>query len=665
MRAMLCGTLLLLAVMVVGKGCDRQSPSSDSGDVREKTVDVMLSANPSPQAKAVNYAITAVGLDDTYQEIGPTIGPVILENPQFPMTVPITLLVPPCLYRVTFEVTLVREPKRNRSAVINACEQGTFDVSLPTFEEFQIYENPVRVPAEVIGGVALDARCATTQVSAPDSDRWPLTAELWESGPDGAAVNAIAGAFDAQTDVAGTFPDPFPQDSTVEERVFWCEIRDGRSPNLRFSNTVTRLPDIDGDGIPDKTDNCPETPNPDQTNSDDDEFGDACDNCPEVTNPDQADVDGNGLGDLCDPCTVSNNTDSAAGSLRQVLADAPANGCSTVIFAANLPTITLTSGQITPPVMTITINGSGGTVSGNNASRVFYVNAGTNVTFQSLTIVNGQAADGGGFYNNGGTVTLASDTTATGNSATNQGGAIYTNGGTVTIDGILTTNSANGSGGIFVNGGTVIVNGAITSNTVVLGGGAMEIDSGGTVTINGSVNGNTANADGGGIYNRGGSTLTIASGGEVAGNTGVSGGGIWNFNPGATLIIASGGTVSGNTSTMSGAGFFNRGGTVTLNGTVSGNTSNASGGGICNDSFGTVTVSGTVSGNTAVSQGGGIWFTSGTITFGGGHLVQGNTANGGLGSGGGIFNGGGTIAGVARIYGTGNTFENCVGAGCP
>jgi hypothetical protein len=58
--------------------------------------------------------------------------------------------------------------------------------------------------------------------------------------------------------------------------------------------------DSDGDGVSDYLDNCPMTPNADQSNSDDDHLGDACDNCQNVSNPDQSDFDGDGEGDLCD-----------------------------------------------------------------------------------------------------------------------------------------------------------------------------------------------------------------------------------------------------------------------------------------------------------------------------------------------------------------------------
>lgn len=63
-------------------------------------------------------------------------------------------------------------------------------------------------------------------------------------------------------------------------------------------------PDADGDGIANLPDNCPLTPNPDQSDRDEDRSdkrGDACDNCPRRYNPGQEDTDGDGIGDVCDP----------------------------------------------------------------------------------------------------------------------------------------------------------------------------------------------------------------------------------------------------------------------------------------------------------------------------------------------------------------------------
>jgi hypothetical protein len=71
--------------------------------------------------------------------------------------------------------------------------------------------------------------------------------------------------------------------------------------------------DLDNDGVPDDADNCPATPNPNQSDVDGDGVGDACDdsdtdgvfddvdNCRTAANPLQGDADGDGEGDACEP----------------------------------------------------------------------------------------------------------------------------------------------------------------------------------------------------------------------------------------------------------------------------------------------------------------------------------------------------------------------------
>lgn len=70
--------------------------------------------------------------------------------------------------------------------------------------------------------------------------------------------------------------------------------------------------DEDGDGVPDVEDNCPETENPNQEDADGDGIGDACDNCPDVANFDQQDTNDDGEGDACtaEPIDVCDTQDS-------------------------------------------------------------------------------------------------------------------------------------------------------------------------------------------------------------------------------------------------------------------------------------------------------------------------------------------------------------------
>lgn len=104
-----------------------------------------------------------------------------------------------------------------------------------------------------------------------------------------------------------------------------------RQCRRRFPDNRTRRArcrrsrDRDGDNITNRTDNCPDTANRDQADSDNDGIGDVCDgtdtdgdgvneetdNCPSNPNADQADGDGDGVGDACDNCVTISNLDQA------------------------------------------------------------------------------------------------------------------------------------------------------------------------------------------------------------------------------------------------------------------------------------------------------------------------------------------------------------------
>jgi uncharacterized repeat protein (TIGR01451 family) len=79
--------------------------------------------------------------------------------------------------------------------------------------------------------------------------------------------------------------------------------------------------DTDGDGVIDPDDNCVTTPNPNQNDMDGDRKGDVCDNCPDTFNPLQEDSDqgrADGVGDACDNCRETFNPSQADGDKDRV-----------------------------------------------------------------------------------------------------------------------------------------------------------------------------------------------------------------------------------------------------------------------------------------------------------------------------------------------------------
>ncbi|MBI2833263.1 MAG: Ig-like domain-containing protein [Acidobacteria bacterium] len=112
-------------------------------------------------------------------------------------------------------------------------------------------------------------------------------------------------------------------------------MRSWDAGGAQFDNlmaSVAALPDGDGDGVLDSSDNCPVTANANQANTDGDALGDACDacpndpandtdgegecgnddNCPADSNGPQANADGDALGDACDLCPDDFQNDADA-----------------------------------------------------------------------------------------------------------------------------------------------------------------------------------------------------------------------------------------------------------------------------------------------------------------------------------------------------------------
>lgn len=174
---------------------------------------------------------------------------------------------------------------------------------------------------------------------------------------------------------------------------------------------------------------------------------------------------------VCTSSLVTTNADSGAGSLRQVIADACDGATvtfdSTGVFATP-QTITLTTGELLiDKNLTINAGTNRVTVSGNNASRVFHVNATRTVSLIGLTVTGGSASTGGGALNEG-TLNVV-NSTFTGNTATTDGGAIHQVLAPASLTLVNTTISGNNAnefaGGIDVLGGSAtIINSTITNN---------------------------------------------------------------------------------------------------------------------------------------------------------------------------------------------------------
>jgi hypothetical protein len=324
---------------------------------------------------------------------------------------------------------------------------------------------------------------------------------------------------------------------------------------------------------------------------------------------------------------VSNLNDNGAGSLRQAIVQADGTpGPNEIDFATGLSgTITLTSGQLTIANNDVTIVGPGAdqlSVSGNSTTRVFEVNS-VSAAISGLTITGGSAPssnyNGGGLYNNGGTVTIAG-CAISGNSA-GAGGGLYNNNATMTIgDSTLSDNSAACGGGLYNNSFNhtslvTITDSTINGNSAASGGGGLDNNNGGLGSNNGgiisiagcAICGNAASL-GGGLHSYGG-MVTVAHS-TISGNSAVDGGGLYCVGKTGSMVTITGCSISDNTAQDS-AGLANNGGIMTITDSMiddnSATGNGVAGGGVDNYSGSTLTIiRSTISGNSASVYGGGI-----------------------------------------------------------
>ncbi len=229
--------------------------------------------------------------------------------------------------------------------------------------------------------------------------------------------------------------------------------------------------------------------------------------------------------------TVTSAADSGSGTLRAAIASAQSG--DTIKFSATLDghTINLTSGVLAIGE-SLTIEGPGLgliNVDAGGRSEVFDItSSAANVTISGLTISGGRAEDGGGILDQGGTLTLSSDTLQNDQAV-----------------GVNPGDTAEGGGVDVTDSGSLVVRSCTFLNDLAQGAAGAN---GGTA----SVNGTGGDGDGGAIYADANTNLTVLTStfvsNQAIGGAGGSGGSGyengWGGNSNGSAIDTIGNTLS-------------------------------------------------------------------------------------------------------------------------
>ncbi|MEQ8753401.1 MAG: DUF4114 domain-containing protein [Coleofasciculus sp. G1-WW12-02] len=280
--------------------------------------------------------------------------------------------------------------------------------------------------------------------------------------------------------------------------------------------------------------------------------------------------------------TVTSAADSGAGSLRAAIAQAQPG--DRIKFASSLAnkTITLTSGQleVEKDLIIDGENAPGLTISGNNTSRVFFLQGNptwepVEVTLKHLVIANGKTTEkgedgaGGGVWLQGGTKLTVENSEFKNNHANGEGGgAIYgrwrstatvissTFEGNSTLANGLSGTSERGGGAIALAGaGFLTVKDSEFINNTGVNGGAINTVLEGLIVENSTFTQNNSTGSGGAIYTDGASeTADSSTSGKIEirnsrfdGNTAVrGGGGLFLFVYASDQVIVENSTIINN-----------------------------------------------------------------------------------------------------------------------
>lgn len=235
------------------------------------------------------------------------------------------------------------------------------------------------------------------------------------------------------------------------------------------------------------------------------------------------DTDPNATVDIQDNVFTGNissqNFDGNGGAI--VFADGVSGTVKNNTFTGNIASQTNTGNGGAIAIDNSSVSITDNTFTGNIASNsnddeeegsggAIFVDDATGATFQRNTFTNNNAgengvlSEGGGFYNEAGTVTLF-ECIFENNSAENNGGAIANFNLLTLQNSTVNGNTSNLGGGIYGEGATTVENSTISNNSAVtnveegFGGGIITL---GKLTVsNSTVSGNSATRSGGGIAN--------------------------------------------------------------------------------------------------------------------------------------------------------------------
>ena len=233
---------------------------------------------------------------------------------------------------------------------------------------------------------------------------------------------------------------------------------------------------------------------------------------------------------------VTSTVDAGAGNLRQAVLNANASSANdTITFASNGVFVLISGALEISNKGSLTINGAAGiSISGNNTSRIFFIDSDAKMTINNVTLRNGNDDQGGSAIVNDGVLTLDKCTLAN-NTTTNGAGAIYN------LGRLIVTNST-------FAGNTASYAGAILNDTVSFKSGD-PTPAQFTLLRNCTFSGNSGSNLGGALVNIAG--LMDIQSCTIAGNRADSGAGVSSFSGAGALtdvdnsIIADNHTLNG------------------------------------------------------------------------------------------------------------------------